>query len=114
MQIQSFFNAASKPIDPQHPIIGKNIFTCETGIHLQGLNNDPATYEPYSPEQVGAVRRLMHGAKIGRNSFINQMNRLKVQAAPERLEELFTAFREKSKLLGRPLHDNEIKTLYEG
>ncbi len=107
-------DAASKLIDPHHPIIGDNIFTCETGVHLQGLRNEPETYEPYNPKHVGAVRRLLYGAKIGRKSFLNRMAQLKVHAAPEKREEIFVAFRKKAKLLGRPLLDKEIKALYEG
>ncbi len=104
-------NAASKPIDRQHPIIGNDIFTCETGLHLQGLNNSPDTYEPYNPKQVGAARRLLYGAKIGRNSFSSHMTHLKLRVDPEKLEEIFVAFRKKAMLLGRPLYDKEIIAL---
>ena len=42
------------------------IFTCESGLHLQGLLLDPRTYEPYSlelgrglnREELGAVLKL--------------------------------------------------------
>ncbi|MFH0783878.1 MAG: hypothetical protein V2B20_18250, partial [Pseudomonadota bacterium] len=34
-------------IEGNRPIVGEDIFTCETGLHLQGLRNDPTTYEPY-------------------------------------------------------------------
>ncbi len=104
-------DAASKPIDLHHPIIGSNIFTCETGIHLQGLRKEPETYEPYNPKHVGAARRLLYGAKIGRNSFLSHMTHLKLPVAPEKLEEIFVAFRKKAKLLGRPLYDKEIIAL---
>lgn len=40
-----------KQIPPNQPIIGKDIFTCETGLHLLGLQKDPRTYEPYPPEK---------------------------------------------------------------
>ncbi len=105
--------ASSKPIDQQHPVIGNNIFTSETGLHLQGMSIDPDTYEPYNPARVGAMRRLLYGAKIGRKSFLNRIAQLQVHATPERLEDIFIAFRKKAKLLGRPLLDKEIRALYE-
>jgi len=59
--------AAGSRIAPHHPVVGKEIFKCETGLHLQGLLRDPVTYEPYPPEMVGARRELLYGAKVGRS-----------------------------------------------
>ncbi len=55
-----------RPVSPWAPVTGGSIFTCESGLHLQGLLIDPRTYEPYSPELVGAHRLLQVGAKSGR------------------------------------------------
>ncbi len=56
-------------IQPHQPIIGADIFACETGLHLQGLERDPATYEPFPPESVLAERVLRYGAKVGRRQI---------------------------------------------
>lgn len=56
-------------IDDHRPVLGKKIFACETGLHLQGLHQDPSTYEPYPPERVGATRKLLFGTKCGRNAL---------------------------------------------
>lgn len=53
-----------RPIAAQAPVIGSDIFTAESGLHVAGLAADPATYEPYPPELVGAKRSL----RLGRNS----------------------------------------------
>ncbi len=58
-----------KSIDPHHPVVGEKIFQCETGLHLQGLEVDTATYEAYPPEVVGAERKLLYGHKIGRRQW---------------------------------------------
>ena len=68
-------NCAGKPIGHQKPIIGKKIFTCETGLHLQGILKNPRTYEPFCPERVGAQRELLFGNKSGRRA--NQMLTIK-------------------------------------
>lgn len=65
--------ATKREISPHHPVVGKEIFSCETGLHLQGLTKEPATYEPFSPELVGAQRNLRYGAKIGRKELKNQL-----------------------------------------
>ncbi|MBF0377666.1 MAG: pyruvate carboxyltransferase [Desulfamplus sp.] len=56
---------ASLSIERGRPIVGNDIFTCETGLHLHGLQKNVKTYEPYPPESVGAERRFIFGAKSG-------------------------------------------------
>jgi homocitrate synthase NifV len=52
---------------PSHaPVIGSEVFACESGLHLAGLAADPATYEPYPPELVGAERIWRLGRGSGR------------------------------------------------
>ncbi|MBU1248713.1 MAG: LeuA family protein, partial [Proteobacteria bacterium] len=31
------------------PVVGTDIFCCETGLHLDGLGKNPALFEPYAP-----------------------------------------------------------------
>lgn len=104
--------AASKAIDPHHPVVGKEIFACETGLHLQGLEKDPATYEPYNPKEVGAVRRLIYGQKIGRHSLSQRLAHLNLPSSPGCINKAFTIFKAKSKELGRPLKDHELASLF--
>jgi homocitrate synthase NifV len=64
------------------PVVGASVFVHESGIHCNGLVNDPATFEPFAPDRVGqkpsrfvagthsgaaGIRRLMadHGISIG-------------------------------------------------
>ncbi len=65
-----------QPLSPSRPIIGDGIFTCETGIHLQGLLADPATYEPFDPDRIGAKRQLLMGAKTGKHGVLAALKRL--------------------------------------
>jgi homocitrate synthase NifV len=61
--------ATDRPIATNQPFTGRDIFTCETGLHLHALQKNPATYEPYPPETVGAVRRLLLSGKAGRKAI---------------------------------------------
>jgi homocitrate synthase NifV len=60
---------SGRPIAANQPVLGKDIFTCETGLHLYALQKNPATYEPYPPETVGATRRLLLSHKAGRKAI---------------------------------------------
>jgi len=62
-------------ISGNRPVIGDDIFTCETGLHLNGIEKDPRTYEPYQPGRVGSERRLLYSGKSGRNALIKHLKK---------------------------------------
>jgi homocitrate synthase NifV len=63
---EQFAEWVGRPIDAHAPVIGPDIFTAESGLHVAGIAADPTTYEPYPPEAVGAVRQLRLGRHSGR------------------------------------------------
>ena len=73
--------AAGRTILPHHPVIGEDIFACETGLHLQGLLREPSTYEPFNPQLVGSERRLLFGIKAGKRAVQEFLTR-REQNAP--------------------------------
>jgi len=50
-------------------IIGQDIFTHESGIHVDGVLKNPQLYEAFSPEEVGATRKLVIGKHSGTASL---------------------------------------------
>lgn len=93
------------------PVLGKKIFTCETGLHLQGLQNAPQTYEPYAPEKVNATRHLVLGAKAGTRALCNHFRKLGRPISRDRVTKNLQAVRDTSSLLKRPLTDMELENL---
>lgn len=47
------------------PIIGRNIFHVESGIHVDGIVKKPTNYESFPPELVGAERKVRLGKHSG-------------------------------------------------
>ena len=90
------------------PIIGDDIFTCETGLHLQGLQNKPETYEPFSPERVRAERKLLFGQKSGRRAILQRMRQLNSAFSDELTDSTIQMIRETATTLQRPLNDSEL------
>ncbi|MDR3630460.1 MAG: pyruvate carboxyltransferase [Desulfocapsaceae bacterium] len=90
------------------PLVGDKIFTCETGLHLQGLQKDPSTYEPYPPELVGATRRLLLGAKCGRQALKTRLAELGHTLDDDQLLQKTRTLRDRAALSGRSLDDQEI------
>lgn len=99
-------------ISSRQPVLGESIFACETGLHLQGLFKEPSTYEPYSPEKIGAQRKLLIGAKCGKDALKRQMNILGVENLSESaVEQCVQLVRRTSRELGRSLNGKELLDL---
>lgn len=103
--------AAAVPIAGNHPIVGSDIFTCETGLHLHGLTVNPATYEPYAPDQVNATRTLRYGHKSGKRALRNHLQSLGLVLDDNRIEDLSSKLRSLSPLYPRGLTDPELLQL---
>jgi len=58
------------------PVIGKNIFKYESGVHVAGIEKNPITYEPFNPEIVGMKRKLALGKHSGKNSVRAKLKEL--------------------------------------
>lgn len=99
---------AGREIEGSRPILGADIFTCETGLHLQGLQNDPQTYEPFAPERVGGKRKLIIGAKSGRRAIMTHLAGLDSKQPANLTEKTVHLVRETAINLNRPLHDAEL------
>lgn len=66
-----------RPVGNRKPIIGKNIFKVEAGIHADALHKNPATYEAYAPDVVGKKTEIVIGKHSGTKALkikIAQLN----------------------------------------
>lgn len=75
-------------IAPGHPVVGRNAFLHESGLHTSGVVQDPATYEPYPPELTGRERGFAVGKHSGRSGVNHLLAAHGVELTPERVTEL--------------------------
>jgi 2-isopropylmalate synthase len=54
--------------DPDQPYVGRNAFAHKGGMHVAGVNVDPATFEHINPAIVGNVRELLISELSGRGT----------------------------------------------
>ncbi len=94
-----------------HPVVGESIFTCETGLHLHGLTVNPDTYEPYSPDKVGASRTLHFGHKSGKRALCNHLAALGHPIDDNKAEALTRQLRNLPDLPAQGLSDPELLRL---
>ncbi len=99
-------------IVPHQPLLGSEIFTCESGIHQHGILADPSTYEPFAPELVGKKRKFLTGKGVGRHGLSATLERLQLPKPDDNdLYRLWQRMRSQAAQLHRPLHDLEIQQL---
>ncbi|WP_425545307.1 LeuA family protein [Halarchaeum salinum] len=61
---------AGVPIPDNKPVVGKNAFSHESGIHAAGVIENTETFEPgvMTPEMIGAERSIVLGKHTGTNA----------------------------------------------
>ncbi len=72
-----------RPIGRKKPIIGRNIFQVEAGIHADGLKKNPATYEAYDPSSVGQKSELIIGKHSGTRAVRLKLEELQLPVPKE-------------------------------
>lgn len=74
---------SGKNIGNKKPIIGKNIFKVESGIHADAISKNPATYEAYEPSSVGGRTELVIGKHSGNKAVRMKLEELKLPIPDE-------------------------------
>lgn len=102
-----------QPVATGKAIVGAGLFACESGLHAAAIHQSPATYEPFAPENVGARRLLLYGAKTGRRALARKLEKLGYILSLTALDDLVDVIRSKSAEQGRPFTDKELEQLAE-
>jgi 2-isopropylmalate synthase len=56
--------------NPNQPYVGKNAFAHKGGMHVAGVNADPATFEHIDPAAVGNAREVLISELAGKGSVV--------------------------------------------
>jgi 2-isopropylmalate synthase len=56
--------------DPDQPYVGKNAFAHKGGLHVAGVNADPATFEHIDPAEVGNSREVLISELSGKGTVV--------------------------------------------
>ena len=102
---------AGSPLPPWKPVVGRNAFVHESGIHGAGLLRDVHTYESFDPACVGRRHELAVGKHSGRQSLAAVLRSQGIDLAAERLAGLLKDVRARATMLGRGLLTEEVLAL---
>lgn len=100
--------AAQVDVSRTRPVTGRDIFRCESGLHVHGLGKDPSLFEPYPPEAVGAERELALGGKSGKAAVRALAREAGLELDEAALPEATERVRKAASVLGRPLRREEL------
>ncbi len=90
-------DAAGRPVPLSKPVVGQQVFCHESGIHVRSLLEDSRTYEPFSPDEVGApASRIVLGKHSGTTAIRHALATVGVTTTPEELLVLLAAVRRRA------------------
>ena len=75
-------------VQPNKAIVGANAFRHESGIHTQGLLENPLTYEPIDPSLVGGARYIATGKHSGSHALKAGVENMGIHPTDEQLKEI--------------------------
>ncbi len=103
--------ASNWPVPPWKAIVGENTFAHESGIHAHGVLQNPDTYEPFAPEDVGWERRFVVGKHSGRHIVFNVLQQHGITLNQLEVQSVLDAVRNKSVQIKRGLTVEELLSL---
>ena len=65
---------ANVTFDERAPYVGNSSFAHKGGMHIDGVNKNPATFEHINPELVGNERRFLMSEVSGRATILSRIN----------------------------------------
>lgn len=104
--------ASGREIPLSKPIVGKNIFTHEAGIQVDGLAKEPSTYEAFHPSEIGGERQIVVGKHSGKNSLQAKFKEFGIDLDERLAEKILKVVREKAVEVKRTLFDKELMYIY--
>jgi homocitrate synthase NifV len=76
------------------PIVGRNAFRHESGIHVNALLKESSTFEPYDPARIGGRREVIIGKHSGRAAIRRLLQDEGIQATADELARCLATVRE--------------------
>ncbi len=104
--------ASGLEIPLNYPIVGGNMFTHKSGIHVDGILKDPQMYEAFDPAMLGMSRRISLGKHSGKASIRHKLDQLGLVAPPEAIETLRREISNAGEMAKRDVTDAEFIQIY--
>jgi homocitrate synthase NifV len=104
--------ASGQTIPLNYPVVGGNVFTHKSGIHVDGVLKNPKLYEAIDPARVGAVRKISLGKHSGKAAILHKMEQLNLHAPSDKIELLRREINRFAESRKSDLSDDDFIKLY--
>lgn len=105
--------ASGQAIPLNYPVVGGNVFTHKSGIHVDGVLKNPKLYEAIDPEKIGAVRKIALGKHSGKAAIKHKLDQLGLVANADMIEVLRLEINRIAENRKSDLSDDDFMTLYD-
>lgn len=103
---------SASPIPDSKAIVGKNAFTHEAGIHVNGIMKDPSTYEPIDPERIGRKRRFVIGKHSGKHAIEKKLMEKGIRADEKEIDKILQRIKDIGDT-GRSIDEENWRSIVE-
>lgn len=93
------------------PVTGEMAFSHESGIHCRSLKENPLTYQPFNPNEIGKETVFVIGKHSGSGALGDFLERRNIFLTKKELSDLILKIKSTSTQLKRNLFLNEISNL---
>jgi homocitrate synthase NifV len=105
--------AANRPIARAKAIVGADIFTHESGIHVAALMKDVRTYQGIDPAALGRRNKVVIGKHSGLSAITGLCAELSVDIDSDQAAEVLALAKRRARLRNRPLGRRDVVRLIE-
>jgi len=106
-------NASGQPIHPAKPIVGKNVFAHESGIHCAGLLKNPSSFQLFDPKIVGGKKpRFIIGYHSGSAGIRHALKQQGIHVSKIHARKTLEMVRKKAMDKKKSLSAEELQILY--
>jgi len=105
--------ASGDAIGTRKSLIGKNVFSHEAGIHVDGLLKDPSNYQGVDPAIVGRRHQLILGKHSGTQGVIHAYQQLGIVVNHLQAQKLLTQVRQFVSLTKRTPQPEELNLFHQ-
>ena len=104
--------ASGLVIPLNYPVVGGNMFTHKSGIHVDGVLKNPCLYEAFDPAKLGMQRKIALGKHSGKASIKHKLEQLGLAAPPEAIEAMRLEVSRVGEATKRNITDDEFLSIY--
>jgi len=104
--------ASGLEIPLNYPVVGGNMFTHKSGIHVDGVLKNPQLYEAFDPAKLGIQRRIALGKHSGKASIKHKLEQLGLSASSDAMEKMRLEVSRLGEATKRNLTDEEFLSIY--